>query len=151
MVDFSSSQKDASGAETPTTDQQVDLPKIPNASTEARLAITQECACSSAFKKCISSPKYQCQDINLKDEYPFDGEYDVCTHEEESGEEKSDTEPITVLLGTLTSKKRQQTQEIWLIPLTVIQTRSTPSQDQWTPQHELESRYWSRCLHKAQS
>ena len=51
LVDFSSSQKDASGAETPTIDQQIALPKIPNAGTVARTAITQGCVCSNAFKR----------------------------------------------------------------------------------------------------
>jgi len=36
LVDFSSSEKDASDAETPMTDQQVAQPKIPNAIIEAR-------------------------------------------------------------------------------------------------------------------
>lgn len=43
LVDFSSSQKDASGGETPITDQQVAPPKIPNASTAARLAPVAFC------------------------------------------------------------------------------------------------------------
>ena len=64
----------------------------------------------------VSSPEYQGQDIYLVhvDEYPlsFDDDYDVYTYEEESEEETSDTEPITVFLGTLTSTKGQQTQEI---------------------------------------
>ena len=51
LVDFSSGQKDASGAETPTIDQQVALPKIPNAGTVARTAIMQGCVCSNAFKR----------------------------------------------------------------------------------------------------
>ena len=51
LVDFSSSQKDASGAETPMIDQQVVLPKIPNAGTAARTAITQGCVCSNDFKR----------------------------------------------------------------------------------------------------
>ena len=49
LTDFSSSQKDASGAEKPMTDQQVALSKIPNVSTAARPAIMQECACTNAF------------------------------------------------------------------------------------------------------
>ena len=60
----------------------------------------------------VSSPEYQGQDIHLEDEYPFDGDYDVYTYEKESEEESSDTEPITVFLGTLTSSQGQQTQEI---------------------------------------
>jgi len=38
----------------------------------------------------------------------------VYTYGEESEEETSDTKPITVFLGTLTSTKSQQTQEISL-------------------------------------
>ena len=51
LVDFSSGQKDASGAETPTIDQQVALPKIPNAGTAVGTAIMQECVCSNACKR----------------------------------------------------------------------------------------------------
>ena len=58
----------------------------------------------------VSSPEYQGQDIHLEDEYPI-GDYDVYTYEEQSEEETSDSEPITVFLGTLTSTKGQQTQE----------------------------------------
>ena len=50
----------------------------------------------------------------LEDEYPLDDNYDGYTYEEEPKEEKSDTEPVTVFLGTLTSTKGQQTQEISL-------------------------------------
>ena len=42
----------------------------------------------------------------------IDDDYDVYAYEEESEEETSDTEPITVFLGTLSSIKGQQTQEI---------------------------------------
>ena len=62
----------------------------------------------------VSSPEYQGQDIHLEDEYPIDDDYDVYTYEEDSEEETSDTEHITVFLGTLTSTKGQQTQEISL-------------------------------------
>ena len=55
LVGFSSSQKGASDVGTPTTDQQAALPKIPNADTAARPAITQECACSNASKKFMKS------------------------------------------------------------------------------------------------
>ena len=51
LVNFSSSQKDASGAETAAIDQQVALPKIPNSGTAARTAIAQGCVCSNAFKR----------------------------------------------------------------------------------------------------
>ena len=61
----------------------------------------------------VSSPEYQGQDIHLEDEYPFEDDYEY-TLEEESEEETSDTEPITVFLGTLTSTKCQRTQEISL-------------------------------------
>ena len=59
----------------------------------------------------VSSPEYQGQDIHLEDEYPFEDDYNVYTYNEESEEETSDTEPITVFLGTLTSTKGNQTQE----------------------------------------
>ena len=62
----------------------------------------------------VSSPKYQRQDIHLEDSYPDDDDYDVYAYDEESEEETSNTEPITVFLGTLTSTKGQQTQEISL-------------------------------------
>ena len=52
----------------------------------------------------VSSPEYQGQDIHLEDEYPFEDDY-AYTYEEESDEETSNTEPITVFLGTLTSTK----------------------------------------------
>ena len=61
----------------------------------------------------VSSPEYQSQDIHLEDEYPFEDDYEY-TLEEESEEETSDTQPTTVFLGTLTSTKHQQTQEISL-------------------------------------
>ena len=51
----------------------------------------------------VSSPEYQGQDIHLEDEYAIGDDYDVYTYEEQSEEETSDTEPITVFLGTLTS------------------------------------------------
>ena len=63
----------------------------------------------------VSCPEYQGQDIHLEDSYPNDDDYDVYAYDEESGEETSDTELITVFLGTLTSTKGQQTQEISLI------------------------------------
>ena len=56
--------------------------------------------------------EYQGQDIHLEGSYPIDDDYDVYAYEEESEEETSDTEPITVFLGTLSSIKGQQTQEI---------------------------------------
>ena len=59
----------------------------------------------------VSSPEYQGQDIHLEDEYSFEDDYNVYTYNEESEEETSDTEPITVSLGTLTSTKGHQTQE----------------------------------------
>ena len=63
----------------------------------------------------VSSPEYQGQDIHLEDEYPFEDDYGYeYTLEGESEEETSDTEPITVFLGTLTSTNGQQTQEISL-------------------------------------
>ena len=62
----------------------------------------------------VSSPEYQGQDIHLEDENPFDGKYDVHTYEEESRKETSNTEPITVFLGTLTSTKGQRTQKMSL-------------------------------------
>ena len=62
----------------------------------------------------VSSPEYQGQDIHLEDEYPIGDDYDVYTYEEQSEDETSDTKPITVFLGTLTSAKGQQTQEIAL-------------------------------------
>ena len=55
----------------------------------------------------VSSPENQGQDIHLEDEYPIGDDYDVYTYEEQSEEETSDTEPITVFLGTLTSTKGQ--------------------------------------------
>ena len=51
LVDFSSSQKDASGVGTLTKDQQVALPKISKESTVARPAITKGCVCSNAFQR----------------------------------------------------------------------------------------------------
>ena len=62
----------------------------------------------------MSSPEYQGQDIHLEDSYPIDDDYDVYAYDEESDEETSDTEPITVFLGTVTLTKGQQTQEISL-------------------------------------
>ena len=62
----------------------------------------------------MSSPEYQGQDIHLEDGYPIDDDYEVYTYEEESEGETNDTEPITVFLRTLTSKKGQQTQKISL-------------------------------------
>jgi len=62
----------------------------------------------------VSSPEFQGQDIHLEDGYPNDNDYEVYTFEEESQEESSNTEPITVFLGTLTSTKGQQTHEISL-------------------------------------
>ena len=59
----------------------------------------------------VSSPEYQGQDIHLEDEYSFDDDYDVYTYEKESEEQSSDTESITVFIGTLTSSQGQQTQE----------------------------------------
>ena len=59
----------------------------------------------------MSSPENQGQDIYLEDEYSFDSEYDVCAYEEESEEETSDTQLITIFLGTHTPTKGQQTQE----------------------------------------
>ena len=61
----------------------------------------------------VSSPEYQGQHIHLEDEYPFDDGYRY-TYEESAEEETSNTEPITVFLGTLTLTKDQQTQEISL-------------------------------------
>ena len=61
----------------------------------------------------VSSPEYQGQDIHLEDEYPFEDGY-TYAYEESSEEETSDTEPITVFLGTLTLTKDQQIQEISL-------------------------------------
>jgi len=101
LVDFSSSQKDASGAETPTTDQQVAAPKkfqmqaqwqdwpLPKSVMQQRL---------QKVHQIVSSPEYQGQDIYLVhvDEYSlsFDDDYDVYTYEEESEEETSDTKPM---------------------------------------------------------
>ena len=62
----------------------------------------------------VSSPEYQGQDIHLEDGYSNNNDYEVYTYEEDSEEETSNTEPITVFLGTLTSTKGQQTQEISL-------------------------------------
>ena len=62
----------------------------------------------------MSSPEYRGQDIHLEDEYPSDGNYDDYTHEEGAEEETNNTDPITVFLGTLTSTKARQTQEISL-------------------------------------
>ena len=59
------------------------------------------------FHQIVSSPEYQGQDIHLEDEYPIDDDYDVYSYEEESEEETSDTEPITVFIGTLTSKTKR--------------------------------------------
>ena len=62
----------------------------------------------------VSSPKYQGQDIHLEDEYPSDDNCDDYTQEEGPGEQTKNTDPITVFLGTLTSTKGGQTQEISL-------------------------------------
>ena len=70
--------------------------------------------CLQKVHQIVSSPEYQGQDIHLEDKYPIGDDYDVYTYEEQSEEETSDTEPITVFLGTLTSTKGQQTQEITL-------------------------------------
>ena len=57
--------------------------------------------------------------------YPFADDYTYA--HEESSEETSVTEPITVFLGTLTLTKGQQTQEISLNALDrQPKTRSTP-------------------------
>ena len=61
----------------------------------ARVSMQQ---CLQNVHQIMSSPEYQGQDIPQEDEY---------TYEEESEEETSDTEPITVFLGTLTSTKGQ--------------------------------------------
>ena len=55
----------------------------------------------------VRSSEYQGKVIHLEDEYPFEDDYDYTLEEESE-------EPITVFLGTLTSTKRQQTQEISL-------------------------------------
>ena len=62
----------------------------------------------------MSSPEYQGQDIHLEDEYPSDDNHDDYSHEEGPEEETNNTDPITVFLGTLTSTKGRQTQEISL-------------------------------------
>ena len=66
----------------------------------------------------MSSPEYQGQDIHLEDEYPFHNG-DTYAYEKSSEEETSDTEPITIFLGTLTLTKDQQTQEISLNALDI--------------------------------
>ena len=60
----------------------------------------------------VSSPEYQGQDIHLEDDNFLDSNYDTYTYEEEG---VSDTEPINVFLGTLTSTKNGQNQEIALL------------------------------------
>ena len=60
----------------------------------------------------MSSPEYQGQDIHLEDNNFFDSNYDTYTYEEEGA---SDTEPINFFLGTLTSTKNCQNQEIALL------------------------------------
>ena len=60
----------------------------------------------------VSSPGYQGQDIHLEDDNFLDGNYDTYTYEEEGA---SNTEPINVFLGTLTSTKNCQNQEIALL------------------------------------
>ena len=60
----------------------------------------------------MSSPEYQSQDIHLEHEYPSDDNYDDYTQEEGPEEETNNTDPISVFLGTLTSTKARQTQEI---------------------------------------
>ena len=60
----------------------------------------------------VSSPEYQGQDIHLEDDNFLDSNYDTYTYEEEGA---SDTEPINVFLGTLTSTKNDQNQEIALL------------------------------------
>ena len=62
----------------------------------------------------MSSPKYQGQDIHLEDEYPSDDNWDDYTQEEGPGEQTNNTDLITVFLGTLTSTKGGQTQEMSL-------------------------------------
>ena len=56
----------------------------------------------------VSSPEYQGQDIHLEDDDYPGSNYDIYTYEEEGA---SDTEPISVFLGTLTSTKDYQNQE----------------------------------------
>ena len=62
----------------------------------------------------VSSPEYQGQYIHLGDEYPSDDNYDDYTQEEGPEEEANNTDPINVFLGTLTSAKGRQIQEISL-------------------------------------
>ena len=72
----------------------------------------------------VSSPGYQGEDIHLEDGYPNDNGYDVYTYEEESEGETSDTEPITVFLGTLPQQRVNKPKKFHLMPSTAIQTRS---------------------------
>jgi len=51
LVDFSSSQKDASGAETPTTDQQVAAPKNSKCKHSGKTGHYPRVSCSNAFKR----------------------------------------------------------------------------------------------------
>ena len=60
----------------------------------------------------VSSPENQGQDIHVKDDNYLDSNYDTYTYEEEGA---SDTEPINVFLGTLTSTNDCQNQEIALL------------------------------------
>ena len=62
----------------------------------------------------MSSPEYQGQANHLGDEYPSDDNYDDYTQEEGPEEEANNTDPINVFLGTLTSTKGRQIQEISL-------------------------------------
>ena len=60
----------------------------------------------------VSSPEYQGQDIHLEDDSFLDSNFDTYTYEEGGA---SDSEPIDVFLGTLTSINNCQNQEIALL------------------------------------
>ena len=66
----------------------------------------------SKVHEIVSSPEYQGQDIHLEDDNFLDSNYDTYTYEEEGA---SHTKPINVFLGTLTSTKNCQNQEIALL------------------------------------
>ena len=76
------------------------------------------------LQKNVSTPEYKVQDIHIEDSYPNDDDYDVYAYDEESEEETSDTEPITVFLGTLTSRASKP-KKFHQMPSTAIQTRFT--------------------------
>ena len=65
----------------------------------------------------VSSPEYQGKDIHLEDDNYLGSSYDIYTYEEEGA---SDTKPIKVFLGTLTSTRDCQNQEVALHGLNSI-------------------------------